>query len=138
MSTTGAQLWFLNIILSKRSQGFFLFNIYSFIWERESVHASKGKERETEFQADSLLSHQGLDPTTLRLWPESKSRVEHLVWLSEPTKPSSCPGIRASFGKQLVPEIRGNKIILGQLIVPKGMETILDNWDHIQRTCEAT
>ena len=50
-----------------------------FIWERE--HAGAEAEAEGEGEADSPLSREpnaGLDPRTLRSWPEPKSRVGQL------------------------------------------------------------
>ena len=59
---------------------FYLFNIY---WEREIEHAQSSRkgaarEGERESQAGSML-RVGLDPTTVRSWPEPKSRVRHLT-----------------------------------------------------------
>ena len=61
---------------------FYLCFLKIYLFERECEWREGQRERETESQADSLLSTEpatGLDPTTLRSWPEPKSRVSHLT-----------------------------------------------------------
>ena len=63
-------------LLLNRLNKIAIFKKYLFIWERE-------REREADREgADSLLSWEpdsGLDPRTLRSWPEPKSRVSCLT-----------------------------------------------------------
>ena len=56
--------------------------------EKESIGRGEGqREMERESEADSLLSVEPdarLSPTTLRLWPEPKSRFRHLRdWITQ-------------------------------------------------------
>ena len=55
---------------------FFKKNIYLFIWERGRERAQVGEGAEGEGEADFPLSREpdaGLDPKTLRSWPEVKA-----------------------------------------------------------------
>ena len=62
----------------------FVFSVFYLFWERERAWevGTAEKEEEKESQAGSALSAQspmqGSNPQTMRLWPEPKSRAEHL------------------------------------------------------------
>ena len=59
-----------------KHSSFIFFNFYLFIWQRE--RSQVGREREREEEACSLLNREpdsGLDPRTLRSWPEPKAEA---------------------------------------------------------------
>ena len=51
---------------------YFFLSFYLFIWEREHEQ----REKDKQIPHGGWRSDMGLDPTTLRSWPEPKSRVK--------------------------------------------------------------